>query len=119
MWIDQKRRQEIEERQGLSKRTIMVITILFASVTAAYFFTGWLFSSGLLTLDFFHNELKIPGTIGQETIRFGLVILIVLGLQFIGIMGFALAIPENRQRSGEPTAVTKHPDFYDSQYGNY
>ncbi len=116
MWIDKKRQQETEKRKGLSKRTGVVVGVLLIGFAGAYLLTAWLFSSGTLSIDVFYSELGIPRTISENTIHIMLVLFIVLSLQFLAVIGFAMANPEARKRSGQPSAVAQNPDFYDSQY---
>jgi len=116
MWIDKKRQVEAEQRKGLSSRTIVSVGVLVIGFVGAYLLTGWLFSSGTMSMDLFYTDLSIPATVSETTLRLGLVLLIVIALQFMAIMGFALANPEARKRSGHPTAIAQNPDFYDSQY---
>ena len=116
MWIDRKREVEAEKRKGLSARTGIVVGILVVGFFAAYLLTGWLLSSGTLSVDMFYADLGIPGNVSENTIHIGLVLIIVLSLQFIAVLGFAMTNPEARKRSGQPSAMAQDPDFYDSQY---
>jgi hypothetical protein len=119
MWIDRKRQVELEQRIGLSFKVVAVAGILFIGTVAAYFFTDWLFSSGIMTHEFFYRELSITASVSPISIRIGLVLLMVISVQFLATMGVALLKPENRRRSGQASAVAQSPDFYDSQYTNY
>ena len=116
MWIDKKRQQESEKRKGLSVRTGVVVGVLVIGFVTVYLLTAWLFSSGTMSIELFYNDLGIPRTISENTIHIALVLLIVFALQFLAVIGFAMANPEARKRSGQPSAVAQNPDFYDSQY---
>jgi hypothetical protein len=116
MWIDRKRQQETEKRKGLSVRTGVVVGVLVSGFIGAYLLTAWLFSSGTMSIDLFYNNLGIPRTISQNTIHIVLVLFIVFALQFLAVIGFAMANPEARKRSGQPSAVAQNPDLYDSLY---
>lgn len=111
MWIDKKRQVEIEKRKGLSARTGVVVGVLVIGFVGTYLLTSLLFSSGTLSVDMFYNDLGIPRSIDQNIIHLGLVLLIVIALQFLAVMGFALTNPEARKRSGLPSAVAQDPDF--------
>lgn len=119
MWIDKKRRVEIEQRQGLSGRVLIVVGVLLSVVVVAYFITGWLFSSGTLTSEFFYNQLAVPQTVSQTVIRIGLMLVLVVSAQFLAILVLAVMNPENRKKSGRATAVAQSTDFYDSQVNGY
>ena len=116
MWIDKKRQVEAEKRKGLSVRTAVVVGVLVIGFVGAYLLTGWLFSSGAMSIDLFYNDLGIPRTVGENTIQLVLVLIIVFALQFLAVIGFAMANPEARKRSGQPSAVAQNPDFYSDQY---
>ena len=116
MWIDRKRELETEKRKGLSLRTGVVVGVLVIGFVGAYLLTGWLFSSGTLSMDLFYADLGLPRTVSENTVHIVLVILIVLSLQFLAVLGFAMGNPEARKRSGRASAVAQSPDLYDSQY---
>ncbi len=117
MWIDKKRQVETEKRKGLSVRTGIVVGVLVIGFVGTYLLTSWLFSSGTLSVDVFYNDLGIPRTINENIIQLGLVLFMVIALQFLAVMGFALTNPEARKRSGMPSAIAQNPDYLDSQYG--
>lgn len=116
MWIDRKRELETEKRKGLSLRTGVVVGVLVIGFVGAYLLTGWLFSSGTLSMDLFYADLGLPRTVSENTVHIVLVILIVLSLQFLAVLGFAMGNPEARKRSGRASAVAQSPDLYDGQY---
>ena len=115
MWIDKKRQAETAKRKGLSARTAVVIVLLVLGFAAAWLLTSWLLSSGKMSIDLFYNDLGIPRTVSQNTIQIVFTLIIVFALQFLAVLGFAMANPEARQRSGRPTAVAQNPDFFDTQ----
>ena len=116
MWIDRRRAVEAEKRKGLSARTGIVVGVLVMGFIGAYLLTALLFSTGTLSVDMFYSDLGIPITVSENTIHIALVLIIVLSLQFLAVLGFAMANPEARKRSGQPSAVAQSPDLYDSQY---
>lgn len=119
MWIDKKRQVETEKRKGFSTRTIISLVVLSIGFIISYFFTGWLLSSGIVTMDLFYVDLSIPETISQSVIRFAMVLVTVFVMQTASVIGFAMATPNARKRSGQPTALAQDPDFYESQYDSF
>jgi len=110
MWLDKNRQLNVEEQKGLYLRILKAIAILFIGVVIAYFFTGWLYSSGTLTNEYFYNHLAIPSSVYPTTIRIMVVLLMVNLAQLLVLIGMALLRPEYRIRLARVTAGTQRPD---------
>ena len=103
MRIDMKRDAEVAKRKGLAGRTIVAVVSLIVGFVIAYAVSLWLFSSELVTSNFFYKELSIPVTVSEGILQL-----------FISIIIIALASPSARERPGTPTAIAKDPDYYES-----
>lgn len=114
MRIDMKRQAELSKRQGFANRTIFAVIALSIGFVLAYLLTSYLFAEEILTFNFFYNQLFIPKTVSEGVIRFGVAVLGVFFLQFLGIIAYALTSPSARVRPGTPSVLAQDPDYYES-----
>ena len=116
MRIDMKRAAEVNQRQGLTKRTVAAMAWFIFCLVFAVMFVNWLFSSGTLNDALLYGEFGIPASIGTTAVRLASVLVLVTVLQFLGIMFFAVTNPQTRMRSGRPTARAQSLDYFERQY---
>lgn len=116
MRLDDKHEAEIAKRKGLTIKTILAISWLGLCFAAAYYITDWLFESGTVTYNFFYTRLFIPRSIPEEIIQIGLMVVIVVIVQFFVLVGYAFANPMARRRPGTPTSYSPNPEPESSQY---
>ena len=118
MRIEKKREQELAEREGLTRRTIIQLVWLLISGVFAYFVVQALFDAGVVTMEFFYRDLAVPQSVPEIAIRGALILLIVFIMQFFLIFGYIVASPEGRTRSGKPSAYSRNPDPLENEYRN-
>lgn len=118
MRIEKKREQELAQREGLTKRTLIQVVWLLISGVIAYFIVQALFAGGYININFFYQELSVPPEVPEIAIRGGLVLLIVFVMQFFLIFGYVVASPQGRARSGQPSAYSKNRDPLENEYRN-
>jgi len=116
MRIEKKREQELARREGLTKRTIIQFIWLLVSGVIAYFIVQALFGAGVITVEFFYQELAVPQNVPEFAIQGALILLIVFIMQFFLIFGYVVASPEGRARSGKPSAYSRNPDPLEKEY---
>ena len=116
MRIDMKRAAEVNQRKGLTKRTIAAMVWLLFCLIFAVLFVNWLFSSGTVNDALLYGEFGIPPSVGTTAVRLASVLVLVTVLQFFGIMFFAATNPQARVRSGRPTVKAQSLDYYERQY---
>jgi len=116
MRIDMKRQAELNQRQGLTWRTLLSVVWLAICLVAAYFFTGWLIDSGALSEGLIYGTLSLPPQLNWMVIRLVTMVVLVVGLQFVAVVFFAMISPHARERSGQPTARAQSLDYYEKQY---
>jgi TRAP-type C4-dicarboxylate transport system permease small subunit len=116
MRLEKKRDSELAERKGLAVRTIIQTIWLVLSGIIAYVALDWIFSSEQLTYDFFYTSLGIPRSVPEAVIMGVLIILIVLVMQFFLVMGYAIASPQGRQRTGDPSPYSSTYDPMQDDY---
>ncbi|HSG15116.1 MAG TPA: hypothetical protein VLE70_02185 [Anaerolineae bacterium] len=116
MRIDMKRAAEVNQRKGLTSRTLAATAWFVSCLIFAFFFVNWLFSSGTLNSAVVYGEFGIPDSVSMNVVRLAGVTLLFGVLQFTAIMFFALTNPQARVRSGRPTARAQSLDYYEQQY---
>lgn len=118
MRIEKKREQELARREGLTRRTIIQVIWLLISGVFAYFIVQALFGAGVITMQFFYQDLAVPADIPEIAIRGALILIIVFIMQFFLIFGYVVASPQGRARSGKPSAYSRNPDPLENEYRN-
>ncbi|MDX1688938.1 MAG: hypothetical protein R3248_13235 [Candidatus Promineifilaceae bacterium] len=118
MRIEKKKEQELAQREGLTKRTIIQVIWLLISGVIGYFIVQSLFAGGYITMEYFYRELAVPPEVPEFAIQGALVLLIVFVMQFFLIFGYVVASPQGRARSGKPTAYSSNPDPLENEYRN-
>jgi len=116
MRIDMKRAAEVEQRKGLTWRTLLALVWFVFCVIFAVLFVNWLVSSETLDSGLVHGALAVPPTISMDIIRVTAIALMVGVMQFFAIVFFAATNPAAKVRSGVPTATAQSVDYYEKQY---
>ena len=116
MRLDRKRDSERAQRKGLAARTIVQSIWLILSGVMAYFVLDWLFTSEQLSYSFFYNTLAIPRSVPEPVILGALIVIIVFIMQFFLVMGYAIASPQGRERSGNPSPYSSTYDPMQDDY---
>jgi hypothetical protein len=110
MRLERKKEAELAKRKGLAVRTILAVIWFGLCFVAAYFIVNWLFESETVTLSFFYYQLRIPTSVSEGFIRAGLMVFIVVLIQFFVLLGYAFASPIGRVRPGDATLRSQEPD---------
>lgn len=116
MRLDNKRDSELAERKGLTIKTIVQVLWFGISALLAYFILDWLFTSGELTYEFFYNDLLIPRSVPELAIMAVLVLISVMIMQFFLVLGYTIASPQGRERTGRPSAYSSNYDPMQDDY---
>lgn len=116
MRLEKKRDSELAERKGLAVRTIIQIIWLVLSGIIAYVALDWIFTSEQLSYDFFYTTLGIPRSVPEAVIMGALILVIVFVMQFFLIMGYAIASPQGRERTGNPSPYSSTYDPMQDDY---
>jgi hypothetical protein len=115
MRLDKKREEELARRKGLAIKTIIQGVWLLISFAVAYYLSTYLIDQGVISYSQLYNQFFIPRVIPEPVLLGGLMLLIVIVMQFFLYVGFAFASPEGRRRSGTPTLHSRHPDPFDER----
>lgn len=110
MRLERKRDAELAKRKGLAVKTIIALFWFGLCFAAAYYLVNWLLESETITYGFFYSRFSIPRTVDEEFIRFGLMFVIVVLIQFFVLIGYAFASPTGRLRPGDPSLTSREPD---------
>lgn len=116
MRLEKKRDSERAQRKGMAAKTIIQLLWFGISALAAYFVLNWLFASGQLTYSFFYNELAIPRSVPEIGILAALVLIAVMVMQFFFVLGYAIASPQARERTGRPSPYSSTYDPMQDDY---
>ena len=116
MRLDAKREQELARRKGLALRTILAVVWLAICFVLALLFMNWLFDNDVLDMGFFRNQLLIPYTIDDTWIVLGLVVVLVVAINFVVLVVYGLFSPIGRRRPGTPSMYSADPDPDDHKY---
>ena len=116
MRLDAKREKELARRKGLALRTILAIIWLALCIALAFWFVSYLFDNELLNMSFFRNRLLIPFSISDTFIVIGLVVVLVVAINFVVLVIYGLFSPTGRRRPGTPSMYSADPEPDDHKY---
>ncbi|MBP7998443.1 MAG: hypothetical protein KA314_04175 [Chloroflexi bacterium] len=113
MRIDRIKEAELKKRKGITIKTIIQLLWLSISFVIAYFLTAYIFANTSFNLSFIYANFFIPPIVPQWVVQGAFIFLIVVIMQFIFAIGFALGSPEGRRRTGKPRIDSRDPDPFD------
>lgn len=117
MRLEKKRAEEISKRKGLTGKTVVQVIWLFFTGTLAYLFANYLFSQGLVSASVFYNQLFIPRAVPEWGLKLIMVLGMVIVMQIVFSIGFIIASPEGRRRTGDATMKSRNKDPFDDRFG--
>ncbi len=116
MRLEKKLEEKLAQRKGHTGKTIIQILWLLVTGTLAYFFTNYMFSEGIVTVGMFYNQLYIPRWVPEIGLKLIMVFGLVTIMQIIFSLGYILASPEGRRRTGDPTMHSRNKDPFDDRF---
>ncbi|MCA9945859.1 MAG: hypothetical protein H6656_04415 [Ardenticatenaceae bacterium] len=117
MRLEKKREEEIAKRKGLTGKTIIQVIWLLFTGTLAYFFTNYLFSQGIINANTFYNQLFIPRSVPELGVKLIMVLGLVIVMQIVFSIGYIVASPEGRRRTGDASMHSRNKDPFDDHFG--
>ncbi len=117
MRLEKKHEEELAKRKGLTGKTIVQVVWLLITGTLAYFFTNYLFSEGIISANTFYNQLYIPRSVPELGVKLIVVLGLVIVMQIVFSIGYIIASPEGRRRTGEATMYSRNKDPFDDHRG--
>lgn len=109
MRLDKVREQEVAKRQGNTGRTILQLIWFAITFIMAYFIVEWLLAERYISFSRLYGG-GIPRVIPEWLLQGGLMLIVVIVIQFFFLMGYLIASPLGRKRSGRPTLRSWNPD---------
>lgn len=116
MRLEKKQQEELQQRKGLTGRTIVQVIWLIISGVIAYFLLNYLEGQGAFTYDEIYRLVAIPRSVPEWAVMGGMILLIVIVMQVAMLIGFIVASPEGRRRTGQPSLHSHSKDPFDSEY---
>jgi hypothetical protein len=116
MHLEQKEQEELNRRKGLTLRTIIQIIWLIISFGLAYLLTNSLESENVFSYGQLYRSLSIPATVPRWAVQGAMMLIVVIIMQFLFFVIFALFSPEGRRKPGEPTLYSRTKDPFDRGY---
>ncbi|MBK8905027.1 MAG: hypothetical protein IPM53_27855 [Anaerolineaceae bacterium] len=117
MRLEKKRAEELSKRKGLTGKTIVQVIWLLVTGFLAYLFANYLFDQGLVSASLFYNQLLIPRSVPIWGLKLIMVLGMVIVMQIVFSLGYILASPEGRRRTGDATLHSRNKDPFDDRFG--
>ena len=117
MRLEKKRDEELARRKGLTGKTIVQVIWLLVTGSLAYLFVNYLFSQEIITASVFYNQLYIPRSVPEIGLKLIVVLGMVIVMQIVFSMGYIIASPEGRRRTGDATMHSRNKDPFDDRFG--
>ncbi|MCP4420445.1 MAG: hypothetical protein GY805_27885 [Chloroflexi bacterium] len=117
MRLEKKQDEAIAKRKGTTGRTIAQVIWLVITGVLAYFFANYLFNEGLINANTFYNQLFIPRSVPVWGLKLIMVFGLVIIMQIVFSIGFILASPEGRRRTGDASLHSRNKDPFDDRFG--
>lgn len=118
MRIEKKQDEEIARRKGMTIKTIVQIVYLLISAAISYYIINLLLTSDEVGLSYaaIYRATNLPRSVPEVVILVVLIFLLVLLFQIFLWLGFAIASPEGRRKTGVPSLHSRHKDPFDQGY---
>lgn len=115
MRLERKKEEEISKRRGLTVKTLIQVVWLLISGVVAYFLLTYLEQSDEVNFSYgmVYNIFNIPGSVPPWIVLGGMILIFVLIMQLFLSLGFIIASPEGRRRTGDPSLHSRNKDPFD------
>lgn len=117
MRLEKKNEERLAQRKGLTGKTIIQVIWLLTTGVLAYFFVNYLFSQGIVTTGMFYNQLLIPRSVPEIGLKLIMVLGLVIVMQIFFSLGYIIASPEGRRRTGDASMYSRNKDPFDDRFG--
>lgn len=114
MKLEKKKERELAERQGSAKTTIIFGSWLIISAVIGYFLFNYLDTSDTFTMRTLRGELKLPSSVPEWAVMIGAILVFVMVCQIALALGFFLASPDGRRKSGKGDLRSNYHDLRDN-----
>ena len=117
MRLEKKHEEELSRRKGLTGKTIIQVIWLLVTGALAFLFVNYLFNQGIVTPGIFYNQLFIPRSVPEIGLKLIMVLGMVIVMQIVFSIGYIIASPEGRRRTGDASMVSRNKDPFDDRFG--
>ncbi|MCP5095752.1 MAG: hypothetical protein GY943_09385 [Chloroflexi bacterium] len=117
MRLEKKQDEEIAKRKGMTGRTLIQIVWLGLSAAVAYGLLAYMNGSDEIRFSYgmIYRILSIPGSVPQWVVIGGLILIFVLIMQIFLSLGFVIASPEGRRKTGQASMHSRNRDPFDDR----
>lgn len=115
MRIEKKQDEEIARRKGMTGKTVVQVIWLLLSAGLSYYLINYLLNSDESSFSYnaVYNATGLPRTVPEGALLAGMILLLVLLFQIFLWLGFAMASPEGRRKTGVPSLHSRNKDPFD------
>ncbi|MEM7332030.1 MAG: hypothetical protein AAF490_08055 [Chloroflexota bacterium] len=115
MRIEKKQDEEIARRQGMTGKTMIQVIWFVFTGAISYFLVTFLLNSEEVNFSYalIYNTTGLPRTVPEGAVLALLVLIFIIIFQVFLWLGFALASPEGRRKTGQPTMYSRNKDPFD------
>ena len=116
MRLEKKNEEKLAKRKGLTGKTIIQVIWLLFTGTLAYFFVNYLFNEGIIRTSIFYNQLLIPRSVPEIGLKLIVVLGMIIIMQIVFSIGYIIASPEGRRRTGDASMHSRNKDPFDDRF---
>lgn len=117
MRIEKQQEADLAARKGSTGKTIIQSLFLLISFVLAYFIASYMFDNGILNYGSLKTAFSfVPFNLPSWVFLGGVMLIIVVIIQFFVSIGFTLGSPEGRRKTGKPSLHSRVKDPNDSQW---
>ncbi len=113
MKIEKRREQELAKREGNWKRTLLQTFALLVSFGIAYVAVGFLDEQKIITTGMVRGAFQLSSRVPQWAVIGGMMLVIVVLIQFILMIGYFAASPQGRRKAGDGDMYSTNKEQYE------
>ena len=116
MRLEKKQDEEIARRRGMTGTTVIQVVWFIISGVISYFLITFMLNSEEINFSYamIYNTTGLPRSVPEEAVLAILIFIFIFIFQILLWLGFAIASPEGRRKTGEPTLYSRNKDPFDS-----
>lgn len=117
MRLERKNEEEIARRKGMTLKTIIQVIWLGISGVVAYFLITYMLESEEINFSYglLYQQLFIPRSVPTWALLAIMILIFVLVMQVFLALGFMIASPEGRRKTGTPSMHSRVKDPFDDR----
>lgn len=117
MRLEKRHEAELAERKGSTGKTILQFLFLLIAFVISYFIANYMFNNGIVSYGRLRATFSfVPFYLPSWVLLGGVMLIIVVIIQFFITIGFTLGSPEGRRKTGKPSLHSRVKDPNDSPW---